>query len=69
MEPTPSYFQIGKKTKIADFFRNCRCPHYDLCLNRAAHKDLLLDCKACWFKDHIVDEFTRWLNRYRSAQV
>jgi hypothetical protein len=61
MEPTPSYFQISKKTKIADTFRNCWCPHYDLCLSQAARKDVLLDCKACLFKDMVVDDFSCWL--------
>jgi hypothetical protein len=63
MEPTPAYFHASKKTHNSDTFRNCWCPEYDLCLSRAARKDLLLDCNACLYKDEIVDEFSFWVKR------
>jgi hypothetical protein len=61
MEPTPAYFQASKKLHNSDMFRNCWYPEYDVCLSRAARKDLLLDCKTCFNKDKIVDEFSFWV--------
>lgn len=64
MEQTPLYFQPNKKkTANIGFFRNCRCPHYDQCLTRAAHEDLFLDCKECRLKDVQVEVFALDPNR------
>jgi hypothetical protein len=57
MERSPLYLRPSKKTNCSDLFRNCWCPNYDTCLNKAAREDLFLDCGACLFKDNIVEEF------------
>lgn len=35
----------------ADFLRNYLCLHYDICLEEAADKNLLLDCSICKYKN------------------
>ncbi len=57
MEPSPLYYRPSKKAVSIGIFRNCRCPHYDRCLEKAALEDLFLDCRECLLKDEKVEVF------------
>jgi len=65
MEPSPLYFKPGKKTNSRQFFRNCWCPDYDRCMNRAAREDLFLDCTGCFSKDNVMEIFLPFLKDCR----
>jgi hypothetical protein len=51
MERSPIFPTPAKKILPADFLRNYRCPHYDICLGEAADQDLYLDCGICIYKN------------------
>lgn len=55
MERSPLYYQYSKKKSLLGIFRNCRCPHYDVCLKKAAYEDLFLDCRSCHLKKTAVE--------------
>ncbi|MEJ2040252.1 MAG: hypothetical protein P8X55_15170 [Desulfosarcinaceae bacterium] len=57
MDRSPLYYRPGKKTNGSELFRNCWCPDYDTCLEKAAREDLFLDCTLCLHRDNIVEEF------------
>ncbi len=57
MDRTPSYHRPGKRQPNHLFFRNYCCPHYDLCLDKAAREDLFLDCTYCDYRDNASDRF------------
>ena len=58
MECEPRYFRPGKKNNGTLFFRNCWCPNYDTCLDKAAREDLFLDCTICLYRDQIIEDFS-----------
>ena len=58
MEQSPLYYQKSKKMADISISRNCHCPHYDQCLNKAAYEDLFLDCRECHLRNISVEVFS-----------
>jgi hypothetical protein len=56
MDKTPLFPSYSKKADTTDFLRNYSCPHYDVCLEEAADRDLYLDCSICRFKNTFVQD-------------
>ena len=51
MEKNPTFHFLGnKKKKPPVCIRNFHCQHYNACMDEAAMKNLLLDCKVCDYK-------------------
>jgi hypothetical protein len=48
---SPLFPRPTDKTFPTDFLRNYLCFHYDICLEEAADKNLLLDCGTCIHRD------------------
>lgn len=63
MKETPIFYVSGKKNNKNQFFRNCWCTHYDVCLNTAAREDAHLDCTRCEYKDNVIEVFSIFLEK------
>lgn len=57
MDKVPLFPRQAKNVTAADFLRNFWCPHYKVCLNEAADRDLYLDCSICMYKDTSADNY------------
>ena len=59
---TPTYRRIRRmvngENDGASAFRNCWCPAYDECMQKAVKDDLLLDCQRCTLKAQRPETFT-----------
>ena len=51
MNRSPLFPNIDKHGIPADFLRNYWCPHYNICLEEAAVRNLYLDCSDCYHKE------------------
>ena len=65
MERSPLYLRPCKKNNGNGLFRNCWCPNYNTCLDKAAREDLFLDCTLCLYRDNVVEEFSIIVNSTR----